>query len=223
MTKKDKNLLKNIPKKVNKLVNKTIQRIDDISKGIRKDYPPDVRNILKKYGDYKITKIVLAKRPVNKILLNLLNTMAENDIKKQVEKNGYDNVYHLAMFIYLMNPTTGSQVMIKNEKNEVINMQVKTNIKDYQTLDVPINNKSISLNDFQNNAQKNIGKIFFLYNSYKNNCQIYINNLLKYNNLNNQETDKFILQDIQPKGITRKFAKQLTNLGAITNVLINGR
>lgn len=201
---------------------KVVNRIGDIAHGIRTDYPPKVREILSKIGHYEVTGITLGRKPVNGALLKALNVMSMGDIKKQIVKHGYDNVYHLFMIYHLRSPNSGKELLLKNEKNEVINMGVKTQVGDYEKVYVPVNQK-VTLAQYQENAARAAGKGFFLYNSYKNNCQVYISNLLKHNNNSTQQSDGFIMQDILPKGGTRVFAKKLTNLGALANVAMYGR
>ena len=62
-------------------------------------------------------------------------------------------------------------------------------------------------------------EIFYRYSAYNNNCQTFISNILKANNLLTHELNNFIIQD------TQQLFNNLTNLRKITNTLtdIGGR
>jgi hypothetical protein len=191
---------------------------------IRRDYSPNVRNVLNKYGNMKIKSAVVQRVPIESMLKNVLNVISLGKFKEQTKKLGYDKVFHLSLIVVCEN---GTQLVI--EKNEVINISTKIPPmkKGGERMNVTIN-KDITLNQLLENAQQKIGSKFFLYDAFKNNCQMFIDSLLTHSGLNTPELKKFILQDAGKilEGMPfymKDVARGLTNLGAQFNRIIYGK
>jgi hypothetical protein len=67
---------------------------------------------------------------------------------------------------------------------------------------------------------------FFGYDSANNNCQDFVMALLSANGLSNEEIKSFVKQDtsktFEGLPITEKVAKTVTDIGQVSNVLLNG-
>ena len=85
----------------------------------RDDYPPKVRNILKKYGNEVIVSYKLKRVPVSSFLTNALNIVSLGEFNKRYKESDYDQLFHL-----FLEMTTASGKRISVEKNEVINMDI---------------------------------------------------------------------------------------------------
>jgi hypothetical protein len=201
------------------------QGIGDIINKIlptREDFPPKVRSVIKKYNDKKITNITIGRQPVQSAVTNLLNVISLGQLRKKEKELGYDNLYHLFMLVDL---NDGTCLLV--EKNSVVNMKkVDKSYGGNDKINIPVN-KDITFGEFIDKAVKGVGKSIYLYDSINNNCQIFINNLLRYSGLGTGEATKFILQDIEavlstsPK-YTSIIAKLATEASAKVDRLIQG-
>jgi len=185
-----------------------------IGPAIRRDYRPQIRELLKKVGDKKILNIVLQRVPIESTIRNALNILTLGTFEKQTQKLGYDKLFHLSMIVGL----EGEKKPLVVEKNEVINISynIPPMKKGGDRMIVPVK-KSITLNEMLDNAQKVQGSNFFLYDAFKNNCQMFIRDLLKYSGLLTPQSEAFIYQDVKElvKGLpfyTEYLARGLTNL-----------
>jgi hypothetical protein len=179
---------------------KTIQQGDGLKDLIdkflptRKQFPPKVRNAIAKYGDQKITSIVVGRSPVQKYVTKLLNYLSLGKFEEQLKSMDYDDVYHLFSLIGLENGIT-----LLVEKNSVVNVQpVSASYinKAKDKVDIPVS-KNVTFGEFMNNAVKAVGESLFLYDHVHNNCQKFITDLLKYSGLGSSSAYNFINQDIE--------------------------
>lgn len=191
---------------------------------IRRDYAPQIRELLKKVGDKKITDITIQRVPIESVLKSVIDIITLGQYSKQTKKLGYDKVFHLSMIVTLEG---GKRLVV--EKNEVINISPKIPPmkKGGAQMKVPIS-QEITLNQLLSNAQEKMGSRFFIYHPFTANCQMFIDSLLTHSNLNTPEVKAFILQDAQAilKGLpiySSAALKGITDLGAQFNRIIYGR
>jgi hypothetical protein len=177
--------------------------------------------------DKIIKSIVVYRKPIQEILKQSLNILSFGKFVENLEKSPYDKIYHLYMIINLE-----FDISLILEKNERINIKV-LNYKDYHNLTDNIENikidlldKKIKLMDLLNNTKDVMGKFYFQYDSRIYNCQNFILNILKSNNIYKQEYEKFIYQN--PKyffhniSYLGKFNKLITDLGAKIDLIKRG-
>ena len=202
-----------------------IQSPFSIDTSIRRDYKPQIRDLLKKIGDKYITSITIQRVPIESTLKNVLNVLSLGTYNKQTQKLGYDKVFHLSMILTLQ----GIKNPIVVEKNEVINISTKIPPMKQggARMSVPVI-KKITLNQLLENTRSKQGSNFFLYDAFKRNCQMFINDLLTNSGLNNESVREFILQDAKKilEGLPSYFqglSKGLTDLGAQLDTIIYGR
>lgn len=191
--------------------------------GIREDFPPYVRNIIAQNAGFTIKSIIICRNPINNNIHNLLNMVSRGQISENMKKLQYDKLFHLFMIIKLYDNR-----MILVEKNEVVNMKI---IKEDVPIDSYIEIKlvyPITFGNFIKNAVNKIGKSIYLFDHINNNCQKFVTDLLKSNNLLTPEADKFINQDIKsifsttPKWVN-VISKLATDSYALLNRLIYGK
>jgi hypothetical protein len=198
---------------------------EGILPSIRRDYKPEIRQFLGKYGDKKIKTITIQRVPIDSVLKGLLNALSLGTYEKQTQKLGYDKIFHLSMIVTL----DGVSKPVVVEKNEVINIgfKIPPMKKGGARQSVPVN-KDISLNELLENTRKVQGSNFFLYDAFKRNCQMFIRDLLKYSGLLTPEVEAFIMQDAKKilEGMPWYFsglAKGLTDIGAQLDRIIYGK
>ena len=179
-------------------------------------YPPQVREIIAECGNSKIIDVKLCKEVVSEnteFLMKALSGQKTWDEAKK--KHGFDKFYHLFMIVSMDN---GRKIHI--EKNEVIRMSHNPRACP-DALD--LGNPDITLNEMLSKTRQRIGdKEFFTYVPLGNNCQNFINQLLRSIGLWNETSSHFVYQNI--KGLreelpsyTKYLAKGLTDLGAYAN------
>ena len=153
--------------------------------------------IINTYKNNNIIKINVYRKPVSKILKKLLNVISFGKFMNNLKKSPYDEIYHLFMVITLDN-----NINILIEKNERINIKILNNIdilnlnndKFTQKIDIIINDK-INFYDLLYNTYKIMGNNFYIYDSSLYNCQNFILNILRANNIYQIEYYNFIYQD----------------------------
>lgn len=191
--------------------------LTDTIRDVGTQYPPQVRNLLAKHGNHKITNIKLCKEVVSENTEYLLKALAGaktwEDAKK---KHGFDKFYHLFMIITMEN---GSVLHI--EKNEVIRLSENPRpCPNALDLGSP---QPITVSELMDRTKQRIGdRDFFTYDPLGNNCQNFINQLLRTMGLYNETAKDFVYQDIKGlredlPGYTKYLAKGLTDVGAFFN------
>lgn len=189
----------------------------------RNDYPPKVRNILKKYGERTIQSITLKRTPVPSLLTEALSAVSFGKFGERLNK-AFDELFHLFMEIQL---DDGTRIAL--EKNEVINMIVnpkgrpKTESK-IVTVKIPLNT---TLSQLLEKTKDLMGvRDFFGYSARDNNCQDFIKSIFKANDIGDDTDIQFIKQDTKQLfdrlPYLRKFANTMTDLGARFDVLYQG-
>jgi hypothetical protein len=212
---------------------KTIKKIiKPLSSGIsRKDvkeffsisleYPPNVKQILNKYGNEIIQYITLKRTPVNGLITGALSVFSLGKFGERFQKS-FDELFHLFIEI---TTTTGKKISL--EKVERINMIVnpprRPDEEVKQVSNVP---QGITIMQLMENANKRLGNQHFRYDSKQNNCQHFILNVLQASGIGDQSDYEFIKQDTEKlfEGlpILKGIAHTATDTGAILNRTIQG-
>lgn len=195
-----------------------IKLLTDTVRDVGSQYPPQVRNILTKHGSHKITDIKLCKEVVSQNTEFLLKALAGSKTWEEAKKkHGFDKFYHLFMIVTMED---GSSLHI--EKNEVIRVSENPRAcPDALDLGAPL--QPITLGEMMERTKQRIGdRDFFTYDPLGNNCQNFVNQLLRTMGLWNQTSSSFVFQDIKGlredlPGYTKYLAKGLTDLGALVN------
>ena len=105
-------------------------------------------------------------------------------------------VFHLALVV---KTTTGKNIII--EKNEIINISngKRETLKNLsaQTMNVDMRNKQLKINQMLENTWKVLkNRRYFAYDTYDNNCQMFIKSILEENKVYSQAITDFLHQDI---------------------------
>lgn len=195
-----------------------IKLIGDTVRDVGSQYPPQVKNLLIQFGNQRITDIKMCKEVVSENTEFLMKALSGKDTWEEAKrKNGFDRFYHLFMIATLEN---GQQLHI--EKNEVIRVSPAPRPCP-DALDLGAPSQPITLNELMERTKHRIGdRDFFTYDPLANNCQNFVNQLLRTMGLWNDTASKFVFQDI--KGLreslpsyTKYLAKGLTDVGAFFN------
>jgi hypothetical protein len=190
---------------------------------INHDFSADIKNILKNSGNEIITEMTIVRTPLSTILNLLLNAVSLGQFNMAKQQNNYDDYFHLHL-----NITTDKGNKYTLEKTEIIILKKGfTNNKDSQELVINNVPNNLSINLLLENTKQKQGVKFFRYSANSNNCQMFINDVIKSNNINNPEYTEFIKQDtsaiFKDNPIFRKLANSVTDIAsAANNVSSNG-
>lgn len=219
---------------VNKVINEVVnpdsvvrKRITDVSKGIRKDYPPSSRRTLASFGDWTVIDVMLRRDPVQTAINAAFNVITLGAWSKAKEAESMDRLFHLGMVLTVSNGSQEQKILV--EKNEVINIGMPKKVEPDSTfLEVPTPNPPVSLKVFMEKGEaRRPGGDFFRYDPFANNCQDFVAVLMVGNNIYTDKARQFVKQDVTslisrlPK-YTHAFARGITDLGGIANVALEG-
>lgn len=177
-------------------------------------YQPSAQAVLNKYGNEKISSIVLHRNPLSKVITTLMSGWTKGETEARLKQQPKDTLYHISMWITLTNGR-----VIKVEKNAVINLQVNpTKPKEEQTSQNVPRPVNLTFGEMLERTRKQVGnRKFFSYSAKNNNCGHFIEMVLKANGLNTQATHDYIGQNTQeilagfPK--LRKLMNTVTDIG----------
>ncbi len=219
----------NIKKAFNKLGDKIENVADkaiDYGKAVvfgREDYPPKVRDILKKTGDNYIKSITIKRKPVEAVLTGALSLFSLGKFGKRLERS-FDELFHLFIEIVFEND---QKILL--EKNEVINIETNPQTRpNTESKIVTTSIPQLTLNEMLRNTEQYMGKRnFYGYSAKDNNCQDFIVAFFKSNNIGDVSDITFIKQDTKQlfKDLPslRKLTNTITTIGARANVLTTGK
>lgn len=182
--------------------------------------PPSVKEYLRKYGDEAISKIVIVRNPVQKLLTGAMNAVSLGSFGKKFGRLPYDDLFHLQLWV-----TTPSGVF-GIEKNEVITMTMNPKPKSNAEFQEVAVKPDLTMNKMMLGSEKIQGAKWTRYDASNNNCQDFVMSLLKGSGLGNENDYKFVKQDtdslFKDDSFLRKLSRNLTNIGASVSTAISG-
>lgn len=182
--------------------------------------PPSVKEYLRKHGDELISKAVIVRNPVQKLLTGAMNVVSLGSFGKKFGRLPYDDLFHLSLQV-----TTPSGVYAI-EKNEVITMTMNPKAQqnaEFRELSVP---SDLTMNKLMVGAEKIQGSRFTRYDASSNNCQDFVMALLKGSGMGNESDYQFVKQNtdslFKDDSFLRRMARNLTNIGASVSTALTG-
>lgn len=174
----------------------------------RKDYSKEGKRVLNEYGSLPIHRITLSRAPISSVLDKALNVITFGNYDKYKSKYAFDKLFHLAMICEIQDRRVSVE--------KVATVKITTNIThepQAQFKDVPIHSNNLSLTDMLDKTRQAMGDNFWLYNYATNNCQVFIDTILKVNGLLTPDIHSWLYQDV---------SDIQNQIGAIPNAIING-
>ena len=182
----------------------------DLLKG--NDFSINTAQILRKYGDEIIKEMTIGRVELSAALRFLLNVTSMGEFNKRLAETDSDKLFHLFLYV----KTDQNYFII--EKNDVITISRKSIPNKSQTMSVNIAS-NYTMNSLLEKTRNYMGNKFFTYSGSHNNCQFFIDSILKSNQLSNSENNKFIMQDtrhlFEKNERFRKLANSVTDIAAI--------
>jgi hypothetical protein len=185
-------------------------------------YDKITQKILRKYGDFKITKVYSVKEPLNMLILKIFNLFTFYKHSKEFDKNKNKEKFlqHSSLIIEIRLKNNRKKLLLL-EKNTCVFIRENIHINKYMIVDsIKLNNdKQFSLNELLTITKDRIGLTnFFCWNLDKNNCQNFIYELLITLSNNKNINDK-------KKHDLNKFLKKIDTselvLYFINNLVVN--
>lgn len=215
-------------KPIKKLVRPVGRELKEVGKDVKEffsistEYPPNVKQILNKYGNEVIKSITLKRTAVSGLLTGALSVFSLGKFGERMKKS-FDELFHLFMDIN----TVQNGPSISLEKIERVNMIVNPPRRpDEEVKQVSNIPQGITIIQLMENGRKRLGNQFFRYDAMKNNCQDFLLNVLQASGIGDQSDYEFIKQDTEKlfKGlpILKGIAHTATDTGAILNKTLQG-
>jgi hypothetical protein len=185
---------------------------------------PQTDKILGQYGDYIIKNAMIHRKPVDKILKDIINAISLGEFNNY--KKTYDELFHLSVIFELQKGN--DTVYLMTEKRPNIYWEKVDSLKSYDSTDNSYVNlskfKPCTLTQLIDKTKEIMGSDFNTYNAKSNNCQTFILSLFKaFFELQRfplpTPIKSYIYQDMTP--FLTKFAEnaslKVTNLGHVFN------
>jgi hypothetical protein len=213
---------------IKNLGSKALERIKGVKDTIKQTlfFPPNQlkgtsEKTFNKYKGSAISKISVRREPVNSKVTSVINALTGGKLNSAVSDLSYDKLFHL----YLVLTIDGKLVLV--EKNERINITDNFDKNsNYESVDVGSVPDGLTFDKFLNTGREKMGDHdFFQYNAKTNNCQDFLIGLLSANGLLDEDTKKFIKQDMDAlferlPSWSSAAAQALTDLGGKLSSLI---
>jgi hypothetical protein len=162
-------------------VAKYIKNNIDVNSVFYNDYNKNTKELLEKYGDYKIKNVYFIKQLFNRKLITLLNIFTLYNLDKELIKHNYDKhsiLNHTILVFELYMPNKLS-AFVMVEKTNNINLSVNFNIKTNQPMQRFKVKGKHTLKTILKETQDRIGSSkFFNWGVFKNNCQTFTKEIL---------------------------------------------
>jgi hypothetical protein len=175
------------------------------------------RQFLEKYGNETIHSLAVVRIPLSSALKIALNVASGFTFYDKLKQEPYDDLFHLGLII-------NNKYMV--EKTNVVsigNYKAKPKSETEPVNNIPPN---LTINDLIMKTKDYMGtNNFFNYSAKHNNCQVFVNSILKANNL--EDHSKFIMQDVTNifanNTLMRKVVNTVTDIGNQANILLEGQ
>ena len=189
----------------------------------RDKLPLSSRKTLDVYGDDDITEMFVVRRPIMPVIEKTFKLFAGN--YEEIKKNlGYDALQHLSLNVR----TDKGLFRIEKLGDDDIKVQ-KVQSSPGERMDVNFNNRILTMNEMLRKTEASMGSKFLPYDSQNNNCQVFVNSILRANNLLTPDLSSFINQDIERlykelKGgsVLRRLVQAITDIGGVAERAIVG-
>ena len=197
------------------------------SKLIRNGYNNKSQATIKEYGNWKVSKMWIYRKPIESALDKALNVISLGQWDKA--KGGYDKFFHLGLFC-LLNDEKGRFVNVLCEKNATIEITKQTfDVNSFGETQVVYVNKPLTLIQLLDGGQQQLGNEYFKYDAFNgNNCQVFVRALLQGAGLYGSKEAEFVFQPLEEvvkklPSYVPQVARVITDLGAMADTVMGGK
>lgn len=179
-----------------------LKGIEEALKGVRMNFKPSMREILKTCGDIPIIEIYICRRPITSQFKKIVDTINRYS---GFEGMVHDKLFHL---FFILTLTNNKRIVL--EKNEDLNIDYYklSNVDEIRRI---MTTRQYTMNELLKNAINTYGnKRIFEYDAFNTNCQKFVMDIIMANDIEvNQDDINFIIQDV--KNLLPKWAQRLTH------------
>jgi hypothetical protein len=208
---------------------KAVGRVKDVFRGVRRDYPPKVRQLLSVVGDQPVVQMYVRRDPIRAPLHTVLNLLTVGKWNEVRARYSYDRVFHLGLEVVVQpNPSSPISQRYVIEKNEVINVApANAMTEDTEIVNIPMSGTT-TIKTLLAGGQQRQGDKFFLYDAFTNNCQNFIEDILVAGGFATADIIGFVKQPME--GVIQELpsfvapvARAATDVAALANVALQGQ
>ena len=180
----------------------------DITKTDLSNYPNSAKKTMATLGDLPVESAEIVRTPISAVLSKFINLLSAGKFEQASKDAGYDKLFHLQLVLNVVD-NNGNRKKVAIQKTERVQVDGSLTGVSAETeyLNISIGNKKFTPNEMLEKTRKRIGdRDFFGYDSFKNNCQNFILNLLRSEGLAGAKETKFLYQD------TKAIAEKIPSL-----------
>lgn len=180
----------------------------DITKTDLSNYPNSAKKTMETLGNLPVESAEIVRTPISKVLSKFINLLSAGKFEQASKDAGYDKLFHLQLVLNVVDKN-GNRKKVAIQKTERVQVDGSLTGVTAETeyLNISIGNKKFTPNEMLEKTRKRIGdRDFFGYDSFKNNCQNFILNLLRSEGLAGTKETKFLYQD------TKAIAEKIPSL-----------
>lgn len=189
-------------------------------KGNRTNFNPKARMVLNRYGTASIVKLEVCRRPLRDAFTNILRIVQNKEQQKM-----HDQLFHLLIVAHIVTGHVPHIEKIKIEKNENINITAFNPTQSDDMHEVKGFVSGFCINEMLNNAlSRTPSSRIFDYDATSTNCQLFVHDVLKANNLLTPSLDTFVMQDVSKILPTwsKKLARVFTDIANRGKTIVEG-
>lgn len=194
----------------------------------RDTYNNTSRKTLAALGSKPVVAITLSRAPIKTFLRKALDVVSLGAFSKAAAKYGFDKLFHLSMLVDV-DMGGGSRKRVVVEKNAVINISSGFKAEsdaEYLPVQLP---EELTLDGMMAATKTLMGAQYYPYNAWTNNCQVFIDSILKASHLLTPAAHSWLFQDISKLAgdmpeVSKDIANAITYTGAVADKLAgNGK
>jgi hypothetical protein len=180
-----------------------------------KKYDKKTASFLKKHGSADIETLVVRRAPVQEWINYTLNAISLGKWNRSRAQFDYDKMFHVSLIV------NGQYAIQRVGRVSIAMKDPDRPGSEFRNVPLSPYGESLTMNQMLQTTLRRVGEdTFFKYDSFRNNCQNFVYNLLVANNLMTPELQSFILQPLdklleQQPGYLSAFARSVTDIGHI--------
>lgn len=178
-------------------------------------YDAKTAAFLKKHGSGDIETLVVRRAPIAEALNSAINAISLGTWNATRGQYNYDKLYHLSLIV------NGQYSIQRLSRVSITLKDADSPGSEFMDVPLPPYGESLTMNQMLQTTLRRVGpQTFFKYDSFRNNCQNFVFNLLVANNLMTPGLEAFILQPMdelikkQP-GYLSAVARTATHIGQL--------
>ncbi len=231
-SKKGKGIVDTIKKMGKKLIEihpyyQTYKWVEQVLEPDLKNYPNSASKTMELLGNLVVVSAEIVRTPINPMIEKLANYLSLGKIEEAKKELNYDKLFHLQLVLNVKDKKNNiKKVSIQKTERVQVDDRILYVNSDSEYLPINIGNRKFTPNMMLEKTRMRIGDYdFFGYHAFENNCQNFVLELLKTEDLVTKEISNFVYQDIESIAkkipeISKKILKVVTDLGnSISKIL----